>query len=71
MIKKLCLAATVYYIWQERNSRLFTGQKRSAEEMFKTICDEVKAKMVSIKVKQNSNATNAETIWNVKFDRKL
>ena len=39
--------------------------------MVKTICDEVKAKMVSIKVKQNPNVTNAETIWNIKFERKL
>ncbi|PWA83947.1 reverse transcriptase domain, Reverse transcriptase zinc-binding domain protein [Artemisia annua] len=71
MIKKICLAATVYYIWHERNSRLFTGQKRSAEEMFKVICDEIKAKMVSIKVKQTVNVLIAENLWNIKFDRKM
>ena len=69
IIKKLCLAATVYYIWQERNSRIFTSQKRSADEMFKTICEEIKAKMVSIRVKQTKKILNAETIWNIKFDR--
>ena len=29
---------------KKRNSRLFTSQKRSADEMFKTICEEIKAK---------------------------
>lgn len=70
IIKKLCLAATVYYIWQKRNYILFTGQKRSADDLFKTVCEEIKAKMVSIRVKQTTNVLNAETIWNIKFDRK-
>ena len=71
LIKKLCLDATVYYIWQERNSRIFNGQKRSAEDMVRIICDEIKAKMVTIKVKTNSNVLTAEAMCNIKFDRKV
>ena len=54
---------------KKRNSRLFTSQKRSADEMFKTICEEIKAKMFSIRVKQTKDVLNAESIWNIKFDR--
>lgn len=71
IIRKLCLGATTYFIWQERNGRLFSDNKRSAEGLFSIISDEVRAKIVSIKVKQNASVIKAENKQNVKFDRKV
>ena len=34
VIRRLGLAASVYLIWQERNWRLFKGQKTSLEELY-------------------------------------
>ena len=39
-------------------------------EIFDIICEELKAKMVSITVKQSANVINAEQVWNIKFLRK-
>ncbi|GJY31531.1 RNA-directed DNA polymerase, eukaryota, reverse transcriptase zinc-binding domain protein [Tanacetum coccineum] len=69
VIRKLCLAASVYFIWHERNRRLFNNCKRDEDELFKITCEEIKAKMVSIKVKHNVNTIQAETVWSVKFTR--
>ena len=69
IIKKICLAATVYFIWHERNGRLFSNVNRSAEALFSIICDEIRAKLVSIKVRINSNVLKAEDVWNIKFDK--
>ena len=71
IIKKLCLAATVYHIWQERNGRLFGGNNSTAETLFNVICEDIRAKLVTVKVRQCANVLDAETIWNVKFGKKI
>ncbi|GJS15294.1 hypothetical protein Tco_0409766 [Tanacetum coccineum] len=35
IIRRLCFAASVYLIWQERNNRTFRYETRSTEELFK------------------------------------
>jgi hypothetical protein len=35
--QKLTLSATVYFIWQERNFRLFQKRRRSVDEVVKDI----------------------------------
>ncbi|GJV06988.1 RNA-directed DNA polymerase, eukaryota, reverse transcriptase zinc-binding domain protein [Tanacetum coccineum] len=57
VIKKLCLAVVVYYIWQERNLRLFNNDQRDKEVLINTIIEEIKAKMVSITVKNTDTDT--------------
>nr|XP_043629986.1 uncharacterized protein LOC122601288 [Erigeron canadensis] len=37
IVSKLMLAATTYFIWQERNSRLFARKKRSADQLIDMI----------------------------------
>ncbi|GKD23870.1 hypothetical protein Tco_1225573 [Tanacetum coccineum] len=64
VIRNLCLAA-VYYIWQERNVRLFQNNKREANDLTDLMIDELKAKMVYIAVKNSNNVLLAESTWNV------
>ena len=71
IIKKLCLAAAVYHIWQERNGRMFNGNNRTTGNLLDVICDDIRAKLVSIKVKQCANVVEAETRWNIKFGKKV
>ncbi|GKD44979.1 RNA-directed DNA polymerase, eukaryota, reverse transcriptase zinc-binding domain protein, partial [Tanacetum coccineum] len=63
VIRKLCLAAVVYYIWQERNLRLFNNDQRDKEVLINTIIEEIKAKMVSITVKNTDTVLQAEEEW--------
>ncbi|XP_024963616.1 uncharacterized protein LOC112503869 [Cynara cardunculus var. scolymus] len=39
--QKLAVAASVYYIWQERNRRLFTGESRTSLQLVKVIDDAI------------------------------
>ncbi|PWA51511.1 ankyrin repeat-containing domain, PGG domain, Gag-polypeptide of LTR copia-type [Artemisia annua] len=55
---------------KERNNRLFNNCKRSTEEVFEALCEELRGKMTTITVKQSANVCEAEELWNVKFQRK-
>ncbi|GKB71152.1 RNA-directed DNA polymerase, eukaryota, reverse transcriptase zinc-binding domain protein [Tanacetum coccineum] len=60
LIRNMCLAAAVYYIWQEK-MRLFQNKKREANDLTDLMNDELKAKMVSIVVKNSNNVLLAES----------
>lgn len=46
IMRRLCLAASVYIVWQERNNRLFKDEKRNVEDLFKIICETVKSMLL-------------------------
>ena len=70
VIRKLCFAATVYHIWRERNSIIFSDCRSNDETLVSLICEDVRAKLMSVKVKVTANILNAENAWDVKFDRR-
>ncbi|GKE64669.1 hypothetical protein Tco_1518830, partial [Tanacetum coccineum] len=53
VVNKLILAVAVYFIWQERNFRMFKGESRSEDVMFNLIYDNVKSKLMTIRVKKS------------------
>ncbi|GJZ47562.1 RNA-directed DNA polymerase, eukaryota, reverse transcriptase zinc-binding domain protein [Tanacetum coccineum] len=65
VIRKLCLAAGVYFIWEARNLRLFNNHKRDEKELFNIMCEDLRDKIVLIKVKNSKNVLQAEAVWNV------
>ncbi|KAJ9536407.1 hypothetical protein OSB04_un000420 [Centaurea solstitialis] len=46
--KKMFFAATVYFIWQERNRRLFDGRKRNPQQLFNELKASIHMKCLSI-----------------------
>ncbi|GJU66384.1 hypothetical protein Tco_1252643 [Tanacetum coccineum] len=46
--------------YRQRNRRLFDNYSRDEIELFRTMCEELKAKMVSIQVKQSNQVLQAE-----------
>ena len=54
VIRKLCLAATIYYIWQERNSRFHTNSRRSTMEVALAAINMVRGKLTSFRVVEDS-----------------
>ncbi|PWA37992.1 reverse transcriptase domain, Reverse transcriptase zinc-binding domain protein [Artemisia annua] len=52
VIQRLVFGAAVYYIWQERNFRLFQKNYRSEETVFKVIVDIVRHKLLGLKIKR-------------------
>ena len=65
---KFSLAASVYFVWQERNLRIFKNEERDSSVLIKIIYDEIRAKLMSLKTKK-SNAVNAAAMsLEVQFD---
>ncbi|GKA30997.1 reverse transcriptase domain, reverse transcriptase zinc-binding domain protein [Tanacetum coccineum] len=54
IISHIVLAAATYYLWNERNSRLFKKRVSFAEQVFHAICYTVRLKLVTFKFKKVS-----------------
>ncbi|PWA55662.1 reverse transcriptase zinc-binding domain-containing protein [Artemisia annua] len=65
VIQRLVFGAAVYYIWQERNLRLFQKKFRSEEAVFKIIVDIVRHKLLSLRIKRSVDSINAAVIWKI------
>ncbi|GJU32190.1 ribonuclease H-like domain-containing protein [Tanacetum coccineum] len=68
MIRRLCLAASIYLIWQERNARLFKDEKRNVDDLFKNLVEIVTLRLSSLKVKRSKEVHKIEDSWNVKLN---
>ncbi|GJS74195.1 reverse transcriptase zinc-binding domain-containing protein [Tanacetum coccineum] len=68
VVNRLVLAAVVYYIWQERNWRIFKQERRIVEKILMIITDNVKMRLVSFKLKQKSVVLKVADTWNLRWD---
>ncbi|XP_071696401.1 uncharacterized protein [Rutidosis leptorrhynchoides] len=67
ILNRLVLAACVYYIWQERNHRVFKDVKRSANVLSDMIFNYVQMKMLTFKVKPSSAVIKAAKMWKLQL----
>ncbi|PWA96887.1 Zinc finger, C2H2-type matrin (chloroplast) [Artemisia annua] len=65
VIRRLRLAASIYLLWQERNCRIFRGEKRGWEEFY-NLCYEtvIRLRLLSLKVKPSKAVYIAQKNWN-------
>ncbi|GJV71895.1 RNA-directed DNA polymerase, eukaryota, reverse transcriptase zinc-binding domain protein [Tanacetum coccineum] len=63
IIQRLIFGAAVYFIWQERNFRLFRCEERSADKVFDIIMDTVRLRLLGLKIKRSPEVDKAATIW--------
>ncbi|GJU60172.1 RNA-directed DNA polymerase, eukaryota, reverse transcriptase zinc-binding domain protein [Tanacetum coccineum] len=54
VVDKLILVASVYFIWQEKNFRLFKNESRSEDVLTNLIYDSVRSKLMTMRVKKTS-----------------
>ncbi|GJX90332.1 reverse transcriptase zinc-binding domain-containing protein [Tanacetum coccineum] len=66
-VRRLSLAAVVYFIWQERNQRIFRGDKRDADVLFDTINETIMLKLMSLRVKESYAVKKVAGIWEIQF----
>ncbi|GJZ75907.1 RNA-directed DNA polymerase, eukaryota, reverse transcriptase zinc-binding domain protein [Tanacetum coccineum] len=62
VVRRLCLAASIYLIWQERNNRFFKSVKRNVEELFTNLVDTVTQRLCSLKVKRTKAVDKVKTV---------
>jgi len=65
VIDKLIFAASVYYIWQERNKRLFTKLSRPVNVLAELILSTVRLKMLTFKYKRTANVERLMDAWDL------
>ncbi|GKC17997.1 hypothetical protein Tco_1014779 [Tanacetum coccineum] len=63
IIQRLVLGAAVYFIWRERNFRLFRNMERSNDAVFDNIVDTVRLKLLGLNIKRSVKSDTAAAIW--------
>nr|GEV96344.1 hypothetical protein [Tanacetum cinerariifolium] len=71
IVRKLVFGAAVYFIWQERNRRMFQNEKREVKNIVEIVKEIVRLKLASFMVKDGRTVRNVEAAWKIKFYRKL
>ncbi|GJR70350.1 zinc knuckle CX2CX4HX4C containing protein [Tanacetum coccineum] len=62
-IGKLVIAAAAYFIWQERNRRLFKNTKRSAKDVIECVMSSVRMKLLSCHFKKSKDGLAFAHLW--------
>nr|GEU65637.1 hypothetical protein [Tanacetum cinerariifolium] len=62
-IMQLTLAVVAYFVWQERNLRLFKGSKRSIKEVVDCVISFVRLKLLSCRFKKSKDAVLFSRLW--------
>ncbi|GKF15891.1 hypothetical protein Tco_0057353 [Tanacetum coccineum] len=65
ILRRVILAACVYFIWYERNKRLFTGEKRCSKILIEEIILHLRIKLASITVKSTRQIEEVGKKWKV------
>ncbi|GJV54248.1 RNA-directed DNA polymerase, eukaryota, reverse transcriptase zinc-binding domain protein [Tanacetum coccineum] len=71
VLRRIILAACVYFIWNERNKRLFTSDKKDSNDLTAEIVNYVRLKLTSLTVKRTSQTEKVCKLWKVVLDMKL
>nr|GEU31113.1 hypothetical protein [Tanacetum cinerariifolium] len=65
VIAKPVLAASAYFIWQERNGRLFKNNKRMVKQVIDSIFSSVRLKLLSCCFKKSKDAMEFAQKWSL------
>ncbi|GJW45087.1 hypothetical protein Tco_0073886 [Tanacetum coccineum] len=69
ILRRLVCGAAVYYIWQERNARIFGNGKKDEKMLCKVIKETIRMRLLSLQVKESKAMKMVELQWNVKLNR--
>nr|GEU61658.1 hypothetical protein [Tanacetum cinerariifolium] len=65
IVAKLVVAAAAYFIWQERNGRLFKESKLSVSQVSDKILNSVRLKLISCRIKKSRSALELFHRWKI------
>ena len=65
VLRRITLAACVYHIWNERNKRQFSNEKRGYTEVLEAVVSYIRLKLTSLKVKKTGQVVEIERKWRV------
>ncbi|GKD24817.1 hypothetical protein Tco_1231031 [Tanacetum coccineum] len=65
IIVKLVIAASAYFLWQERNWRWFKKSKRTTSHVIECAVSSVRLKLLSCKLKKSKDSQMFATLWDL------
>ncbi|XP_022024386.1 uncharacterized protein LOC110924699 [Helianthus annuus] len=68
-ISRLIVAASIYFVWQERNARIFKNQTRPPDVLSDLIVQTVRYKLMGVKFKESSNVRRLLEAWGIHSSR--
>ncbi|GKC98845.1 hypothetical protein Tco_1169120 [Tanacetum coccineum] len=68
ILRRLVIAASVYYIWQERNKRLFLSEQRSWECLVNIITNTIRLRLASFRVKKTKQTAIVADKWKIQLN---
>lgn len=71
IMSRILFAACVYFIWHERNKRLFTNEKNEAKEVSMNVINYMRLKLSSLTVRKTTQIENVCKNWGVVMNEKL
>ncbi|GJY87327.1 hypothetical protein Tco_0501955 [Tanacetum coccineum] len=63
IVRRTAFAACIYSIWQERNGRIFRDERRNCDDVFKSIVDKVRHRLLGLTVKDSLAVRDTESKW--------
>ncbi|PWA89421.1 reverse transcriptase domain, Reverse transcriptase zinc-binding domain protein [Artemisia annua] len=57
-LRRLTLATTAYFVWRERNNRLFKSEEKTAEVLLNNIKKNIRLQLMNLKVKRSRGVAN-------------
>ncbi|XP_071703867.1 uncharacterized protein [Rutidosis leptorrhynchoides] len=67
VVNRLVVAACVYFLWQERNHRMFRMVKRTDEDLCKAICCYVQCKLLTFRVNHSEAVKRVARYWDLQL----
>ncbi|GKA93887.1 hypothetical protein Tco_0815873 [Tanacetum coccineum] len=65
VIAKLVVATSAYFVWQERNNRLFKNNNRSVKQLIECITSSVRLKLLSCRFKKSNEGVRFAQLWSL------
>ncbi|GKD63582.1 RNA-directed DNA polymerase, eukaryota, reverse transcriptase zinc-binding domain protein [Tanacetum coccineum] len=70
VLRRIVFAACVYFIWNERNKRLFTNDKKNYNELIAEVVNHIRLKLASLTVKRTCQTVEICKKWKVDLNVK-
>ena len=65
VLSRIVLATAVYYIWKERNTRMFTGEELDYQVIWNLIVEKIMIQLMCLKGKRSNQVVKIAKEWEV------
>lgn len=62
---RLVFGASAYFVWQERNLRVFKKGSRNVDQLYKCIFNTVRLKILTLRLKKSSGFPSLLERWKI------